>query len=206
MRNNIEQYGKFYEKSPEHSYGKPIKIVEAIPDIVKTGSVLDIGAGDGRHSLFLASKGFEVKALDTSQVALDKLKAFAQKGSFKIETIAADLSQWTFDGDYDAMIVTVTLQHLQTVDALRVLEQMKKHTKSQGVNAIALFTSTGDRYELDKQEDPGAFYPADGWLKEYYKDWEIISYDQIEPPLINKTRPDGTPMRNVVERMLARKP
>ena len=42
--------------------------------IGKDRPVLDIGAGQGRNTLFLARKGFAVDALDPSQVAIDTIE------------------------------------------------------------------------------------------------------------------------------------
>lgn len=206
MINNREQYGQFFSKSKESAYGKPVKMVQLIPEYVKSGSALDLGAGDGRHSLFLAAHGLQVKAIDTSDIGLDKLKQSADQMGVTVDTQVADLAQWSFDGAYDAIVATVIFQHLNTQDALRVLSDMKSHTRPQGVNAISLFTKSGDRYRIDQVEDPTAFYPEDGWLKEFYKDWEVLEFEEAEAPLIGKFRDDGTQMSNTVSRILARKP
>lgn len=71
--------------------------------LIATGSsVLDVAAGSGRHSRFLAGRGFEVTALDRDIPAL-----LAHSG---IETIQADLedgSPWPLTGrTFGAVIVT----------------------------------------------------------------------------------------------------
>jgi SAM-dependent methyltransferase len=206
MINDKETYAGFYSKSVEHSYGKPNKNVELIPEYLSSGSALDLGAGDGRHAILLASAGFEVKALDTSQVALDKMQRIAKENGVKVEGVLADLTGWSFDTDYDALVAAFILQHLQKEDALRLMDEMRKHTKPNGLNAVSLFTKTGDRYLEDRKDDPNAFYPDDNWLQEYYKDWEILDFETSEATIINRTRKDGSPARNNVEKILARKP
>lgn len=206
MKNNGEIYNRFYANAVEHAYGKPNKIVELIPDYITSGSVLDLGAGDGRHALFLAQKGFSVTAVDTSGAALEKMKRFADEKGLSVEAVVGDIAQWPIDKEYDAIIATTIFQHLITEDALRVLGEMKKQTCGGGVNAISLFTNNGDRYLLDREEDPYAFYPDDNWLREFYGDWEIISYEESSGPLIGKVKKDGSPMTSVVARILARKP
>jgi len=49
------------------------------------GDALDIGCGDGRDTLFLASAGFSITAIDVSAVALDKLMKLGKLHIFKIE-------------------------------------------------------------------------------------------------------------------------
>ena len=69
-----ENYERFYEKTPgTSSYGNPTDLIRKITDILPNGTVLDLGAGDGRHALYLASQGFEVTAVDLSEAGLEKL-------------------------------------------------------------------------------------------------------------------------------------
>lgn len=210
MRNEIRNYDAMYRQSEERKesfYGKPAQVVEQIPYHVFQGEALDIGAGDGRHTIFLAEHGLTVTALDTSSEGIQNIQNIAQKKALhNIKAEVVDITTWTFEKIYDAIVVSMTLQHLQEREALALLERMKEQTAPGGVNAVSLFTNDGDRFLLDREEDPGAFYPANGWLKEYYKGWEIISYEEKKGPLIARTRPDGTPMENTVARMLAKKP
>ncbi|MGN0125059.1 MAG: class I SAM-dependent methyltransferase, partial [Rhodococcus sp. (in: high G+C Gram-positive bacteria)] len=41
------------------------------------GRALDLGCGEGRHSLWLATRGWEVVGVDFSEVALDKARRIA---------------------------------------------------------------------------------------------------------------------------------
>lgn len=209
MKFNPDNYRQFYGNVPDaSSYKDPVSVVEKIPEILKTGSVLDLGAGDGRHALLLAEKGFTVKAVDLSEAGLDKLQRLAQARHVSVETERVDLTHWSIDGEYDAIVSTVVFQHLPTKQALRLLDEMKEHTNPGGVNAITVFTKNGDRYAFDQRpdEDPDAFYPDDGWLKDFYADWEVLDFDGSMKKIIGKVRLDGTPMENRVERILARKP
>lgn len=81
MKNDINLYNNFFSHSPDHTYGEPADFLEKIFELVKEGNVLDLGAGDGRYAIPFAEKGYRVTALDTSSIALDKLKSFAEKKS-----------------------------------------------------------------------------------------------------------------------------
>jgi tellurite methyltransferase len=202
-----ENYIRFFGQTPDKSsYGYPMTIVTKIVDLLPTGSsVLDLGSGDGRHALYLAEHGFRVKAVDASEAGLEKLARFATAKELSIETQVVDLTTWSIDTEYDAMIATVIFQHLHTEPALRLIAEMKAKTKPGGIHAITLFTKQGDRYLLDREEDPGAFYPDNDWLRDYYTDWEIIESGAVTGPLIGKYNPDGTPMLSTIEKLLARK-
>jgi SAM-dependent methyltransferase len=71
------------------------------------GRALDLAAGEGRNSLWLASLGWEVTAVDFSQVALDKGRAVEQSLAPKhpITWVCADVTSWAPDGAHDLAVV-----------------------------------------------------------------------------------------------------
>lgn len=58
------------------------------------GAALDIGAGEGRNALFLASLGLDVLAVDQSEVGLRKAARLAQERGLSLRTQAADLQDF----------------------------------------------------------------------------------------------------------------
>ena len=58
--------------------GEPLTIVKTLEHFVTSGDVLDIGAGVGHNSIYLASRGFNVLATDISTVAIERLEAKAK--------------------------------------------------------------------------------------------------------------------------------
>jgi len=56
-----------------------------------TGLALDIAAGTGGNALFLAERGFQVDAMDISEVGLEKGRTEAQKRGLTINFIQTDL-------------------------------------------------------------------------------------------------------------------
>jgi len=68
-------------------------LVEQLHRLPK-GRVLDVAAGNGRHSLFLASHGYQVSAIDRNEAALARLSTEAQTtGVGTISTRTVDLEQ-----------------------------------------------------------------------------------------------------------------
>ncbi len=202
-----ENYELLYGKTPDaSSYGKPADLAAKIVDILPRGSkVLDLGAGDGRQALYLAAQGFEVTAVDLSEAGLEKLQRLAAKQSLEIKTEVADLNSWSIHGVHDAIIAIAVLQHLKHYSALRILNEMKAHTNPGGINVITVFTKTGDRYLIDREEDPEAFYPEDNWLQEFYSDWHISEHSFITTNEKRKLESTGMPMQSIIERIFAQK-
>ena len=59
-----------------------------------TRRALDVACGFGGASLFLASLGYRVDAVDVSGVALAQLQAEASRRELQVTLIQADLSRW----------------------------------------------------------------------------------------------------------------
>jgi SAM-dependent methyltransferase len=62
---------------------------------IPPGRVLCLAEGEGRNAVFLASRGYEVTAVDFSRVGLDKAERLARDRGVRIAVIEADLA--TFD-------------------------------------------------------------------------------------------------------------
>lgn len=75
------------------AYGEaPNDFLAGVADRLPTrGSALDIGAGEGRNALFLASLGLDVLAVDQSAVGMDKAQRRAVERGLSLRTQAADL-------------------------------------------------------------------------------------------------------------------
>jgi SAM-dependent methyltransferase len=68
-------------------------LLEALADLPR-GRALDLGAGEGRHSLLLASRGWRVDALDVSEVALRRLARQARARGLPVRCAVVDLEEW----------------------------------------------------------------------------------------------------------------
>ena len=69
------------------------------------GQVLSLGEGEGRNATFLAAKGFQVAALDSSRAALQKLERLAALRRVRVQPWYADLAREDLGrGRWDAII------------------------------------------------------------------------------------------------------
>lgn len=202
--NEKARYDGIYAASKEHTYGegKPERCVARILNHRDSGSVLDIGAGDGRNALFLASKGFEVKAVDISEVGLEKLQGFAVQQNVSVEREVVDLSAWSVDRDYDVMVCTAVLQNIPEESAIRLLENMKRHTRPDGLHALVVFTTEGTEAFRNATGAHGLFVPPN-WLRDFYHDWEVLEYTE-QPRSVRLKSGDGSIAHPVVASILAK--
>ena len=70
-------------------------LVQWLPqlDCLAGSSALDVACGLGRNAVYLARQGWQVDALDISQVALDRLAATARDNNLDIRCMAMDLER-----------------------------------------------------------------------------------------------------------------
>lgn len=96
----------------------PIKLVSDYASLAPGLQALDIACGMGRHSKYLASKGFEVDALDISSVAIAQLQNIPH-----IHAQEVDFDTYTLPKEkYDLIVCTYFLERRlfpQMIDALK---------------------------------------------------------------------------------------
>ena len=72
-----------YLNKEKSTFGNPSKEVkELVLYLKKDAKILDVGCGDGRHALYLASLGFQVDAFDLSKNAIEKIDYLKQKNNW----------------------------------------------------------------------------------------------------------------------------
>lgn len=78
-------------------YGKaPAKFLAKNFEFIPPGSkVLDIGMGEGRNAVYLASKGYKVVGIDISNIAIKKARLLADEFGVRIETIHKSVSEYS---------------------------------------------------------------------------------------------------------------
>lgn len=174
---NKHHFDKLYKKSKELIWKGFVheKQLKHILKHIKKGKILDLGAGEGGDAIFLAKKGFDVKAIDISETAINKIKKIAKKEKVSIKAEAADLETYKIKQNYDAIISFAAIHFLKKQQINKIIKDMKEHTNKGGINIIMVFRK-GDPTE--KEFD--MHYFKDQELKEYYKDWQILEYKEYE--------------------------
>jgi tellurite methyltransferase len=80
-------------------------------DLLPKGHVLDLAMGEGRNSVYLATKGFQVTGVDISAEGLKKAETLAAELGVTITTVVADLESYEIPANsFDVIICTYYLQ------------------------------------------------------------------------------------------------
>jgi tellurite methyltransferase len=158
------------------------KIVKRIIDHRQSGTVLDVGAGEGQHALFLASQGFDVTVLDTTDGHFKKIEEEASAQGVKLSCILGNvLSLHELQKSFDIVICTSVLHFLTTDEILRAVAELKDVTNEQGLNVVSAHT-------VKNEGEVRAHLFAEGELKEHYADWNILyDWEGLGGPFETKT-------------------
>ncbi|MEX5383054.1 tellurite resistance methyltransferase TehB [Cronobacter muytjensii] len=168
---------------------------------VQPGRALDLGCGNGRNSLYLAARGFEVNAWDKNPASIANLERIAAaEGLNNLHTAVKDLNTLRFEGEYDVILSTVVMMFLERDTIPGLIDNMQRCTVPGGYNLIVAAMDTAD-YPCTVGF-PFAF--QEGELRRYYDGWELIKYNE-DVGQLHKTDASGNRIRLRFATMLAKK-
>ena len=81
-----------------------------------------------------------------------------------------------FKEDYDIIIGTGIFHFIPEKDSLKLIKNIMKHTKKDGLNVFEAFLQ-GDP---SQEEDSEGYYFKQDELKELYSNWDILEYEEYE--------------------------
>ncbi|NUU66436.1 tellurite resistance methyltransferase TehB [Enterobacteriaceae bacterium BIT-l23] len=165
------------------------------------GRTLDVGCGNGRNSLYLAARGFDVTAWDKNPASIANVQRIAQEeGLDNLNASIVDLNGLTFDGEYDFILSTVVMMFLAPETIPGLIGSMQAATRPGGYNLIVAAMDTDD-YPCTVGF-PFAF--RQGELSRYYEGWELLKYNEDVGEL-HRTDANGNRIKLRFATLFARK-
>jgi SAM-dependent methyltransferase len=129
------------------------------------GHALDIGAGEGRNALFLASRGLDVLAVDQSEVGMRKAQRLAGERGLKLRTRAVDLQDFAAD-DNSLEVISSIFVHLPSALRASVHGGVQRWLKPGGVFALEAYAPDQIERGTGGPKDPSLLAPLDVILRE----------------------------------------
>ena len=106
-----EGWNRRYETAELVWTAEPNRFLVAETASLTPGSALDLGAGEGRNAVWLARQGWQVTAVDFSDIGLAKATQLATAAGVEVATVCADAADHTPPpGGSD--LVTILYLHL----------------------------------------------------------------------------------------------
>jgi SAM-dependent methyltransferase len=152
---------------------------------MKTNKVLDLGAGHGRDSIFFASNGIEVEALDYSAIAMEILGKIAKQKRLPIKPQLFDVKQplpfpdGYFDAVYSHMLLNMRFSRGQLHFIFSEIWRVLKH---RGFNFFSVRNRNDKSYGEGLEIDNGIYdingfqvrFFAENEIRDLAEDFEII--------------------------------
>ncbi len=156
-----EQYYSTLKQLPTR-LRKPVPfLAEALPAFkrCKIESVLDLGCGAGRNSVYLAKKGFDVVGVDVSKSALTLANEWAKKERLKNAAfMLGTMINIPFkDCYFDAVISISVIHHGVKEDIARTIAEVHRILKKEGVFLANIASVKDPRYGEGEKVEEGTF-------------------------------------------------
>ena len=164
MEHNDEHYDSFDNTYAEKSemFGHPYKELQDYFGSCKTrGNLLDLGCGQGRDSIFLASLGYHVTAVDSSKVGVRQMLSKAQNQVLKIDGIVDDIQNVKLDDTFNVILFDMLLHGFEKQVQLKLLRKYSNLLNKKGIMCIVY----PDDFEAEHFMS---------MLKSLPYDWEIL--------------------------------
>ncbi|MBM3205800.1 methyltransferase domain-containing protein [Candidatus Shapirobacteria bacterium] len=187
----------FYSKQPSRGLKAVLKYAEK-------GDALDIGAGTGADSLFLAQNGFRVEAIDKNTEDLKELDFFAKKYKLPIQIKTSDIRKIRLPKEKYSLVVAITsLDFLRLSEIKSIFAKIKISLKKEGIFYFAAFSTKDPSFKISKKADfkmiekntfyfpkikSERHYFQEKELRSLLKDFEIIKFEEIYKKHIPKTK------------------
>ncbi|SDU45372.1 Tellurite resistance protein TehB [Desulfobacula phenolica] len=145
----------------------PSEILVKYVSLAPKGKALDIACGNGRNSRFLAQKGFQVDAVDISNIAMSHL---ADKDT-RINVICQDIDSWQIPQNRYQIIINIRFMDR------RLFPMIQKGLKSGGVLIFESFIDEKKEYCVKQNEFLHAF---ESFHVVYYEERETKHSDKFD--------------------------
>lgn len=180
------KFDEFYSKSSsyfsmEHSGGMEACLRKYS---VSPCNAVDIGAGEGRNSLYLASVGFNVMAIEPSVVGCKKMVDRAKNYDLPVTVINADfLSASKSLSDIGFVVALTSLEHMEYDYLNKTVVEIKRIMASGGYIYAIVFTEEDPGYikDFNNASECALFikhYFKKGELKALFSDFNILEYSE----------------------------
>jgi rhodanese-related sulfurtransferase len=162
-------------------------------DLLPRGLALDLGMGEGRNAIYLATRGYDVDGVDKNPRAVERARAAARKLGAPIRAIVGDVE----DGSYIIPIETYDLIVVFNYLHRPLFKDIRDGVVPGG--GVIYQTYTVDQARFGHPSDPDHLLRP-GELKQVFEDWEVLRYREV----LGASRDNGQP--RAVAGIIARKP
>jgi len=174
----------------EYIYGRePNTFLRKRFSAIPQGKVLCLGEGEGRNAVFLARQGYQVTAVDSSEVGREKALRLAEEHGVAINYIHADLAEFDAGENQWDGIVSIFC-HLPPPLRQRLYQQIPVALKRGGVFLLEAYTPAQLKFGTGGPADEAMLMTADK-LREEISGLDFEMLQEIEREVVEGTHHTG---------------
>lgn len=144
---------------------------QAIKYFPKTGTVLELGAGQAQDSRFFASIGYKVMATDLEETAIELAKQKVTDKSVKVDFKKVDLrEELPFESDsFEVVYAHLSLHYFDKETTVRLFGEIQRVLKKGGVLAFLVNSVNDPEYKTGNELEPD-YFNIDKTAKRYFSE------------------------------------
>lgn len=159
------EWDERYSKGDNVPERNPSRLLLDFSYMLPKGRAMDIACGEGRNAIYLARQGYQVDAIDISEVAIKNARAVAK--GLNINLVVADLEKFSIPEDtYDLIVNFYYLQR-------SIIPDIKKGLKKGGF--VVFETYTIEHQSIGHPKNP-EFLLKPNELLRLFNDLHIVYY------------------------------
>jgi len=147
-------YNKIYNQTKKYFGNQPEGLlVDFYQHLNKSFPVLDIGAGQGRNTLFLARQGFDVEAVEPSEIACQQIISQAKDKDLPVKVFNAGFKDFQPSTKFYSGILTFgIIQILSRQEISLLIKKLTQWITKGGFVFVTAFTTEDPAFErLDRE-------------------------------------------------------
>ncbi len=190
--------GLYWGSRPTGLARDVVRLTRSLPRAPRT--LVDLGSGEGRDSIYFARRGYRVLGVDISSVGVRKAERRASQLGVDVRFLVRDIRTYRLGPRVDVVFCSGALNNLPRRIRARRFEHFKAKTSPGGINAMN--ADVPKPYIPTQRTNPFATPFRSGELLGYYGDWQILDSGQVE----FVSHSGGVPHRKAMDVVIARKP
>ena len=160
---------------------------------------LCLGEGEGRNAIFFAKKGFDVIALDASDIGLKKLEQFANFEGVHVLTKCIDLNEWIPSKKFGSIVASYL--HMHKNERVSLFDKIEDCLEEGGYFVGEFFSVNQLNYNSGGPKDIDLLYKIEDFM-DNFKNCEKI---KVEEEIIHLDEGKGHQGEASVIRMVLKK-
>lgn len=166
----------FFGREPSAIARSAFRYLRAFGMEPSTCTALDLGSGEGRDTVYLASEGMRVLSIDIAPSGIEKTRTMLEKAGVpedRVDLRVADVLQYEYpENAFDLAMAANVFQFLSPGDARDGIRKLRRAVKPGGIAAVGVFSPSMaewgtdlDSFFTSTPDELMSFFPAsDGWL------------------------------------------